>query len=111
MAGACTHLLCELIGGDCSIAINRSGGCHSSLWTKTVAPEVFDEVRALLAAIDPSARTDAGHAAAVRLAQIVRAEALEQRNLLTHAREDDPQLADVLAPLLVRRDQVKPVRR
>ncbi len=102
MAGACTHLLCELIGGDCSIAINRSRGCHPSLWTKTVAPQVFDEVRVLLAAIDA---TDPGHAAAVRLAQIVRAEALEERNLLALAREDDPALAELLAPLVVRRDR------
>jgi hypothetical protein len=105
MAGTCTHLLCELIGGDCSIAINRSRGCHSGLWKKTVSSEVFDEVRTLLGVIDPSARTDRGHAAAIRLAQIVRAEALEQRNLLAHARDDDPELAEILAPLVVRRDQ------
>ncbi len=104
MASACTHLLCELIGGDCSIAVNRSRGCRPGLWTKTVVSDVFDEVRALLGAIDPSARTDRGHAAAVRLAQIIRAEALEERNLLAHARDDDPDLAELLAPLVVRRD-------
>jgi hypothetical protein len=98
----CTHLLCELIGGDCSIAVSRSRGCHAAGWTKTVAADVFDEVRALLGAID---RTVGGRVAAVRLAQIVRAEALEERNLLTHARDDEPELADALAPLLVRRDQ------
>jgi hypothetical protein len=96
----CTHLLCELIGGDCSIAVNRSRGCHAGVWAKTVAPQVFDEARALLASI---ATRDRG--AAIRLAQIVRAEALEERNLLAHARDDDPELADALAPFLVRRDQ------
>jgi hypothetical protein len=101
---ACTHLLCELIGGDCSIAINRSSSCRPSLRAKLVASEVFDEVRTLLGVI---ARTDGGHAAAVRLAQIVRAEALDQRNLLAHAREDDPELAELLAPFVVRRDQPK----
>jgi hypothetical protein len=101
----CTHRLCELIGGDCSIAINRSRGCHAGGWAKTVASNVLDEVRALLGAIDARARTDGGRAAAVRLAQIVRAEALEERNLLAHARDDDPELAELLAPLVVRRDQ------
>jgi hypothetical protein len=101
---ACTHLLCELIGGDCSIAISRSSGCRPSLRAKPVGSEVFDEVRILLGVI---ARTDGGRVAAVRLAQIVRAEALEQRNLLAHAREDDPELADLLAPLVARRDQPK----
>jgi hypothetical protein len=96
----CTHLLCELIGGDCSIAVNRSRGCHAGGWARTVASGVFDEVRALLAAIDTRDRS-----AAVRLAQIVRAEALEERNVLAHAREDDPELAELLAPLVVRRDR------
>ncbi len=102
MARACTHRLCELIGGDCSIAIDRSRGCRPGSWTKTVAPALFDEVRALLAAIDPSARTESGRAAAMRLAQIIRAEALEERNLLAHARDDEPELAELLAPLVVR---------
>jgi hypothetical protein len=60
---------------------------------------VFDEVRALLAAID---RTEPGRAAALRLAQIIRAEALEERNLLAHARVDEPGLAELLAPLVAR---------
>ncbi|HEY1547572.1 MAG TPA: hypothetical protein VGG28_07125 [Kofleriaceae bacterium] len=95
---ACTHRLCERIGGDCSIAVNRSRGCHASGWAKTVAADVLDEVRVLVAAV----ATD--RAAAVRLAQIVRAEALEERSLLAQARDDDPALADLLAPWLVRRD-------
>ncbi len=102
MAGACAHRLCELIGGDCSLAIHRSRSCRPRLWDKTVASTVFDEVRALLAVIDPKARTDAGHAAAVRLAQIIRAEALEERNLLAQACDEDPELAEILAPLVVR---------
>ncbi|HEX4455960.1 MAG TPA: hypothetical protein VH143_34100 [Kofleriaceae bacterium] len=99
----CTHLLCELIGGDCSIAVQRSRGCHAAGWANTVGSEVLDEVRALLGVIEPRAGTDRGRAAAVRLAQLVRAEALEERNLLAHAREDDPELADLLAPLVARR--------
>jgi hypothetical protein len=98
---ACTHRLCELIGGECSIAVSRSRGCHASGWAKTVSAEVFDEVRALLGVVGG----DGGRDAAVRLAQLVRAEALEERNLLAHARADEPELADLLAPLLVRRDQ------
>jgi hypothetical protein len=100
MAGACTHLLCDLIGPGCSIAITRSRGCRPTPWTQTVAPEVLHEVRALLAVIDPGARTEEGRVAAVRLAQLVRAEALEGRNLLAQAREDDPDLAELLAPLV-----------
>jgi hypothetical protein len=96
---ACTHRLCELIGGECSIAVNRSRGCHAAAWTKTVSATVFDEVRVLLTAIG----TD--RAAAVRLAQIVRTEALEERNLLAHAGDDEPELAELLAPLVARRDQ------
>jgi hypothetical protein len=108
LVGACTHLLCELIGGDCSLAINRSRGCRPGVWTRTVSSEVFDEVRALLAVIDPSARAQGVRAAAVRLAQIVRAEALENRNLLAHARDDDPELAELLAPLVMRGSQPQP---
>ncbi len=106
MASTCTHLLCELIGGDCSIAIHRSRGCRPGLWSKTVGLDVFDEVRRLLGVIDASTRTDRSHDAAVRLAQIIRAEALEERNLMTHAREDDPELAELLAPLVVRRSVI-----
>jgi hypothetical protein len=97
---ACTHPLCALIGGDCSIAIQRSRGCRPGQFAPTIAPAVFDEVRALLAAI--GARTEAARAAAVRLAQLIRAEALEERSLLAHAREDEPELAAVLAPLVAR---------
>jgi hypothetical protein len=107
VTAACTHRLCELIGGDCSLAITRSRGCRPGAWTSSVAPAVFEEVRALLAVIEPDAPTsctEASRAAAARLAQIIRGEALEQRNLLAHARDDEPELAELLAPLLARSD-------
>lgn len=94
---SCRHRLCEIIGGACSLAIHRSRGCRPGLWAKEVAPAVFDEVRALLAAIDGG---DAQ--AAVRLAQIARGEAREDRHLLAHARSDEPELAEPLARLLSR---------
>jgi hypothetical protein len=59
---------------------------------------VFDEVRTLLAGIATGDRD-----AAIRLAAIVRREAREDRNLLTQARDDDPEVAQQLAELLVRR--------
>ena len=103
MSAACSHPLCALIGGTCSLATNRSRGCRPGRWEKTTAAAVFDEVRALLPAIEADARSAVGLAAAVRLAQLVRAEAREERNLLAQAREDEPELADALARLVVRR--------
>ncbi len=103
MDPACTHPLCALIGGTCSLATNRSRGCRPGRWTKVTAAAVFDEVRALLPAIEADARSEAGQAAAVRLAQLVRAEAREERNLLAQARDDEPELAEPLARLVVRR--------
>jgi hypothetical protein len=100
---ACEHLLCELIGGSCSLATGRSRGCRPGLASRTVAPEVFDEVRTLLAVIDPQIRDDRVRAAAVRLAEIFRREAREDRNLLALVRTDDPDLAPALAQLCVRR--------
>jgi hypothetical protein len=99
----CGHLLCELIGGSCSLATGRSRGCRPNLAAKTVAPEVFDELRALLAVIDPGGRDERVTAAAVRLAQLIRREALEDRLLLAHVRADEPELAPALARLVVRR--------
>jgi hypothetical protein len=55
MSPDCRHLLCELIGGSCSLSTNRTRGCRPGLAPKTVAPEVFDEVRELVALIDPQA--------------------------------------------------------
>ena len=94
---SCGHRLCELIGGACSIASGRSRGCTPGIAPKTVAPEVFDEVRALLAAIDHGDR-----AAAIRLAEIVRREARDDRNLVVHARSDEPELAPALERLCLR---------
>jgi hypothetical protein len=97
--GSCRHPICELIGGgECSISSGRSRGCTPGLAAKTIDAAVFDEVRALLAAI-----ATGDHDAAIRLAAIVRREAREDRNLLAHARDDEPELAARLAELLVRR--------
>jgi hypothetical protein len=97
----CRHALCELIGGDCSLATHRSRGCTPGRFERSIAPEIFDEVRTLLAAID--AATDDSRTAAIRLAQIVRREALEDRHLLAHARDEEPDLAEPLARLCTRR--------
>ena len=95
----CRHPICELIGdGACSIASQRSRGCTPALAAKTIDAAVFGEVRELLAAIATGDRD-----AAIRLAAIVRREAREERNLLAHARDDEPELAPKLAELLVRR--------
>jgi hypothetical protein len=53
--------------------------------------------------IDPNVRTERVHAAAVRLAEIIRREAREDRNLLAVARADEPELAPALARLCLRR--------
>lgn len=96
---SCRHPICELIGDDaCSIASGRTRGCTPGLAAKTIDPPVFDEVRALLFAIASGDRD-----AAIRLAAIVRREAREDRHLLAHARDEDPELATQLAELLVRR--------
>ena len=94
----CGHLLCERIGGRCSISSGRSRGCTSGFTAKQVAPEVFEEVRALVAAIDAGSRD-----AAVRLAEVVRREAREDRQLVLLARDEDEQLGDALARLCRRR--------
>ena len=96
---SCRHPICELIGGGgCSIASGRSRGCTAGIAAKTIDPAVFEEVRALLAAIAAGDRD-----AAIRLAAIVRREARDDRNLLAHASDDAPELAPQLAALLVRR--------
>lgn len=58
-----------------------------------------EEVRGLLAVI---ASDERGRAAAVRLAEIIRREAREDRNLLAQARSDEPDLAPGLARLCTR---------
>jgi hypothetical protein len=99
---SCDHPLCELIAdGTCSIATGRSRGCRPGLYPATVAPEVFDEVRALVAVID--AHDERARVAAIRLAEIIRREAREDRHLVTIARDDEPELAPALARLCSRR--------
>jgi hypothetical protein len=99
----CRHPLCELIGGTCSLATGRSRGCTPSLTVRTIAPEVFDEVRDLLAVIDPDSRDERVRAAAVRLAEIIRREARNDRHLLALARTDEPDLVPALEQLCLRR--------
>ena len=98
MTPDCGHPLCELIGGSCSIATGRSRGCTPGLTARTIAAEVFDEVRTLLAAIERGER-----AAAVRLAEIIRREARDDRHVLAHARTDEPELVPALEWLCLRR--------
>lgn len=101
---ACGHLVCELIGeADCSIATGRSRGCTPSLGPKEIAAELFDEVRELLAVIDPTAPSEAVRTAAIRLAEIVRREARQDRHLLAQVRTDEPELAPALERLCLRR--------
>jgi len=69
------------------------------LASRTTAPEVFEEVRGLLAVI---ASDEPGRAAAVRLAEIIRREAREDRNLIAQARSEEPELAPALARLCTR---------
>jgi hypothetical protein len=94
----CAHPLCELIGGSvCSITAGRSRGCTPAIASRDGPPQVFDEVRALLPAIDAGDR-----AAAIRLAEIVRREARDDRNLVVLARDEEPEVARALARLCLR---------
>jgi hypothetical protein len=92
---ACRHRLCDLIGGACSIVITRSRGCRPNLTSPETSSTLLDEVRTLILAIEEGDR-----AAAVRLAQIVRREALDDRNVLAAARRDELDFADALASLV-----------
>lgn len=97
----CGHGVCELVGdAECSIATGRSRGCTPSIGEKEIAAELIDEVRELLAAIE---RDEDVRSAAVRLAEIVRREARQDRHLLAQVRTDEPELAPALERLLVRR--------
>jgi hypothetical protein len=91
---SCGHPLCAIIGGTCSLATHRSRGCRPNIASKDVGPGLLDEVRELLGSIAAGER-----AAAVRLAAIVRREALEDRNLLAIVSSDEPELAPALAQL------------
>ena len=94
---SCGHLLCELIGGSCSLVTSRSRGCHANITSPEVAPDILDEVAAL---VD---RAFEDREAAIRLAAIVRREALDERNLVAIARADELPFADALATLCARR--------
>ena len=103
MTPACGHRLCALLGGACSLLAGVSHGSHAPLRARTaIAAEVFDEVRALLPAIDLDHRgalaSGPGRDAAARLAAIVRREAREGRGVLAQARVDE---LDLVAPLEV----------
>jgi hypothetical protein len=89
---SCRHELCALIGGPCSVKITRSRGCRPNIVAREVAPAVIDEVRTLLAGLDRDG--------ALRLAQIIRREALDDRNLVAIARADELDFAAALARLL-----------
>jgi hypothetical protein len=99
---SCGHPICELIGdAACSIASGKSRGCRPNIAAK-VDPELVDTVRTLLAALATD-DVDARRAAAVRLAQLVRREAREDRQLVALVRDEEPELAPELARLLARR--------
>lgn len=103
MTTDCGHLLCEIIDDACSIATGRSRGCTPSLSSKVIAPEVLDEVRVLLATIDPARPASDTRPAAVRLAEIIRREARDDRHVLALVRVEDPELAPALERLCIRR--------
>jgi hypothetical protein len=93
----CGHLLCEIIGGSCSLAAHRSRGCRPNLTSAELAPEVIDEVRQLVGMIESNSADV--REAAVRLAVIIRREALEDRNVIALVSSDEPDLARDLARL------------
>jgi hypothetical protein len=101
---SCGHVICEIIDRGCSLAIHRSRGCRPNVTSRSVAPEVFEEVRALLAVIDPERRDEGDRDAAIRLAAIIRREALDDRHLLVHVRDDEPDLHPALARLITRKE-------
>ncbi len=104
----CGHLLCELIGRSCSLATGRSRGCRPNVSSKIVAPEVIEEVRALLGLIDPDVRDAAVITAAGRLAAILRREARDDRPLLAYFRIEEPELVPALARLVTRSSRTSP---
>jgi hypothetical protein len=107
----CGHLLCQLLGDDCSLATGLSRGCRTGPRTATpFGPDVIEEVSTLLAQLGPRPPDDAGaaarqRAAATRLAFLFRREARNDRNLLVLAAEDElePELRARLEALCRRR--------
>ena len=93
---ACAHGLCAAIGGGaCSVAALRSRGCTPGQLAATTDPAILDEVERIVPAAAAGDR-----AAAIRLAQIVRREALDGRNLLGQVRAEELACADALARLI-----------
>lgn len=96
---ACRHRLCELLGGPCSLAAARSRGCRPNQ-VRALDPAIFDELRALVAAVEAGGAFD--RAAAVQLADRVRRAALEGRNLVALVRAEELDFADAFARLCAR---------
>ena len=98
-AGAppCGHPLCALLGDECRLATGLSRGCRTG-WSpaRTFAPEVIDEVRALLVELAPERAGPDRIAAATRLAYLYRREARDERNLLVLAGDDEDELEPAL---------------
>lgn len=99
----CAHLLCEIIGGPCSLATRRSRGCTRTLSERDLASEIVDEARTLVDQVEVAVHDEGSRAAAVRLAALVRREALEDRNLIALVSGDEPELARRLVRLCFRR--------
>lgn len=83
-----------MIGGTCSLATRRSRGCRPNVTSRELAPAILDEVRALVAKVEAR-----DVEAAVRLAAIVRREALDDRNLIALIDDEDAALGARLARL------------
>jgi len=105
----CGHPLCQLIGGDCSLATGLSRGCQTGpRKAAPFEPAVIEEVAALLAQLVPplpDTPAAAHRAAATRLAFLFRREARSGRNLLALAADDElePDLQARLESLCRRR--------
>jgi hypothetical protein len=102
---ACGHRLCELIGGACSLAVGVSRGCGVGVPPRVeIDADVFEEIAGLIAVIDAAARplSEAAREAAVRLAAIVRREAVDGRSVLAQARRGEPELVARLEALCAR---------
>lgn len=100
------HPICALIGGPCSLALSVSRGCRSGPGpSRVIADAVFDEVAALVEAIDRAVAAERAADArgpATRLAEIIRREARDDRHVLAMARADELVFAPSLARLCAR---------
>ena len=107
----CGHPLCQLVGGECSLATGLSRGCQTGPRAGApFAPELVDEVSALLAQLGPpppgdDAAAERQRTAATRLAFVFRREARNNRSLLVLAAQDElePELRARLEALCRRR--------